>query len=76
VLGYGDVTRPLFIVADAFSKSAIAKIEAAGGTAQVLEFPTAEDELDEAAAPAVAETPAEGRKGRENYGDPPPDELG
>ena len=41
VLGHGDVTRPLFIVADAFSKSATAKIEAAGGTAQVLEFPTA-----------------------------------
>jgi large subunit ribosomal protein L15 len=39
VLGQGDVTRPLFVVADAFSKSAAAKIEAAGGTAQVLEFP-------------------------------------
>ena len=39
VLGQGDVSRPLFIVADAFSKSATAKIEAAGGTAQVLEFP-------------------------------------
>jgi large subunit ribosomal protein L15 len=39
VLGQGDVTRPLFILADAFSKSATAKIEAAGGTAQVLEFP-------------------------------------
>jgi large subunit ribosomal protein L15 len=39
ILGQGDVTRPLFILADAFSKSATAKIEAAGGTAQVLEFP-------------------------------------
>jgi large subunit ribosomal protein L15 len=39
VLGQGDVTRPLFVVADAFSKTAAAKIEAAGGTAQVLEFP-------------------------------------
>jgi large subunit ribosomal protein L15 len=39
VLGHGDVTKPLFVVADAFTKSAIAKIEAAGGTAQVLEFP-------------------------------------
>ena len=28
ILGYGDVNRPLFIVADAFSKSAAAKIEA------------------------------------------------
>ncbi len=54
VLGHGDVTRPLFIVADAFSKSATAKIEAAGGTAQVLEFPTAGgDESDDAAAPVA-----------------------
>jgi large subunit ribosomal protein L15 len=44
VLGHGDVTKPLFIVADAFTKSAKAKIEAAGGTAQVLEFPTEGDE--------------------------------
>ncbi len=41
VLGFGDVTRPLFIVADAFSKSATTKIEAAGGSAHVLEFPVA-----------------------------------
>jgi large subunit ribosomal protein L15 len=54
VLGYGDVTRPLFIVADAFSKSATAKIEAAGGTAQVLEFPTVDDDADEADAPTAA----------------------
>jgi large subunit ribosomal protein L15 len=40
LLGTGEVTRPLFIVADAFTKSARAKIEAAGGTAQVLEFPS------------------------------------
>ena len=39
VLGHGEVTVPLFVVADAFSKSAIAKIEAAGGTAQALEIP-------------------------------------
>jgi large subunit ribosomal protein L15 len=39
VLGHGDVSRPLFVIADAFSKSAAAKIEAAGGTAQVIEFP-------------------------------------
>ena len=45
ILGHGDVTRPIFILADAFSKSATAKIEAAGGTAQVLEFP-AGDEAD------------------------------
>jgi large subunit ribosomal protein L15 len=54
VLGYGDVARPLFIVADAFSKSAVAKIEAAGGTAQVLEFPSEGDvEVEEAEAPVT-----------------------
>jgi large subunit ribosomal protein L15 len=59
ILGYGDVNRPLFVVADAFSKSAAAKIEAAGGTAHVLEFPTAGDsvtgEATEAPAPAAEE---------------------
>jgi large subunit ribosomal protein L15 len=40
VLGHGDVEVALFVVADAFSKSAQAKIEAAGGTVQVLEIPT------------------------------------
>jgi large subunit ribosomal protein L15 len=39
ILGGGDVGRPLFVVADAFTKSARAKIEAAGGSAQVLEVP-------------------------------------
>ena len=65
VLGGGDVTRPLFVVADAFSKSATAKIEAAGGTAHVLEFPTAgEAESDESDVPATelpkTATPAKG----------------
>jgi large subunit ribosomal protein L15 len=39
VLGHGEVATPLFVVADAFSKTAIAKIEAAGGSVQVLEVP-------------------------------------
>ncbi len=39
VLGNGEVRRNLFVVADAFTKSAREKIEAAGGTAQVLEIP-------------------------------------
>jgi large subunit ribosomal protein L15 len=39
VLGHGEVTRPLFVVADAFTRSAKDKIEAAGGTAQVLQIP-------------------------------------
>jgi large subunit ribosomal protein L15 len=56
VLGHGDVTRPIFILADAFSKSATAKIEAAGGTAQVLEFP-AGDEADMAGETYKADEP-------------------
>ena len=40
ILGGGEVSQPLFIVADAFTASARAKIEAAGGTVQVLEIPT------------------------------------
>jgi hypothetical protein len=58
VLGHGDVTRPLFVVADAFSKSATAKIEAAGGTAQVLEFPTVDDGEPEAGEPEAPTEPA------------------
>ena len=34
------MSRPLFVVADAFTKSAREKIEAAGGTVQVIEIPT------------------------------------
>ncbi len=44
ILGQGDVTKPLFVVADAFTKSAAAKIEAAGGSVQVLEIPTGRTE--------------------------------
>jgi hypothetical protein len=59
VLGHGDVTRPLFVVADAFTNSAIAKNEAAGGTAQVLEFPTAGDgESDDELISVVETAPA------------------
>ena len=39
ILGAGDLSAPLFVVADAFTKSAITKIEAAGGTVSVLEVP-------------------------------------
>ncbi len=58
VLGQGDVTRPLFIIADAFSASAKAKIEAAGGTAQVLEFPGSETEESATAEAAAPQSPA------------------
>ena len=40
VLGHGEIDRPLFVVADAFSRSAVAKIEAAGGSVQVIEIPS------------------------------------
>ena len=41
VLGTGELSTALFVVADAFSASARAKIEAAGGTVSVLEVPDA-----------------------------------
>ena len=40
VLGNGEVSAKLFVLADAFTRSAREKIEAAGGTAQVIEIPT------------------------------------
>jgi large subunit ribosomal protein L15 len=40
ILGNGDVTVKLFVLADGFTRSARAKIEAAGGTAQVIEIPS------------------------------------
>jgi large subunit ribosomal protein L15 len=40
ILGAGELSRPLFVVADAFTASARAKIEAAGGSVNVLEIPT------------------------------------
>ena len=39
VLGHGEVATALFVVADKFSRTAVAKIEAAGGSVQVLEAP-------------------------------------
>ncbi len=41
ILGNGELSTPLFVVADGFTASARAKIEAAGGTVNVLEVPTA-----------------------------------
>jgi len=37
VLGEGEITRALTVQAHAFSKPAVAKIEAAGGTVEVIE---------------------------------------
>jgi hypothetical protein len=39
VLGGGDLSSAMFVVADAFSASARAKIEGAGGTVSILETP-------------------------------------
>ncbi len=63
VLGAGELSTPLFVVADAFSKSAVAKIEAAGGSVSVLEVPTAKTpaltgSTGEAGVPAKAEPEA------------------
>jgi large subunit ribosomal protein L15 len=40
ILGNGEVNAALFVVADAFTRSAVSKIEAAGGSVQVLEIPS------------------------------------
>jgi large subunit ribosomal protein L15 len=40
ILGAGELSLPLFVVADAFTASARAKIEAAGGVVNVLEVPS------------------------------------
>ena len=40
ILGAGEVGAKMFVLADAFTKSAREKIEAAGGTAQVIEIPS------------------------------------
>jgi large subunit ribosomal protein L15 len=40
ILGGGEIDVPVFVVADAFTASARSKIEAAGGSVQVLELPT------------------------------------
>jgi len=54
VLGNGEISAALFVVADAFSSSAKAKIEAAGGTVSVLEVPTSPIEALGIIAPADA----------------------
>ena len=55
ILGGGDLTAPLFVVADAFTASARTKIEAAGGLVSVLEVPTT---ATTALKGAAAEAPA------------------
>jgi large subunit ribosomal protein L15 len=80
VLGGGEVTATLFVLADAFTRSARAKIEAAGGTAQVIEIPSSPltalgvevpTEAPATAAPAdAAPAPKRARKPRAAAGAP------
>ena len=65
ILGHGGVSARLFVLADAFTKSARAKIEAAGGSTQVIEIPSEPlaalgivREADEPAAAPAESTPA------------------
>ncbi len=60
VLGSGDLGVALFVVADAFTKSAREKIEAAGGTAQLIEVPSTPMAAlgVETAAPAATPPPS------------------
>lgn len=61
VLGNGDLSAPLFVVADAFTGSARTKIEAAGGAVSVLEVPTSPLKaigLDPADTPPAEPAPA------------------
>ena len=59
VLGQGELSTPLFVVADAFSSSARAKIEAAGGSVSVLEVPGRKTKALGTDKSAVAEAAAE-----------------
>jgi large subunit ribosomal protein L15 len=65
ILGAGELSVPLFVVADAFTKSAREKIEAAGGSVSVLETPKKsskalglDGEKEQAAETAPAESAA------------------
>jgi large subunit ribosomal protein L15 len=57
ILGGGELSTALFVVADAFSASARSKIESAGGTVSVLEVPESKRpalRVDAAAEPSAA----------------------
>jgi large subunit ribosomal protein L15 len=56
ILGAGDLSTALFVVADAFSRTAVAKIEGAGGSVNVLEIPGRRTPaLTDAPAPPAAD---------------------
>jgi large subunit ribosomal protein L15 len=57
VLGEGELTKKLTVTAHSFSKSAVAKIEAAGGTVVWLREPTVKKQKRHRAAAPAAEEP-------------------
>ena len=64
ILGHGEIATAIFVVADAVSASARAKIEAAGGTVSLLEIPSSKNPalglgIDEAPSVATAEVAAQ-----------------
>jgi large subunit ribosomal protein L15 len=59
VLGGGELSTALFVVADAFSASARTKIEAAGGTVSILETPDTKRPAIGVDTGTDTETPAE-----------------
>jgi large subunit ribosomal protein L15 len=75
VLGGGELSTALFVVADGFSATAKAKIEAAGGTVSVLEVPDERrpalgTEPAAAPAPAAEAVAAEAAAGPEAAAEP------
>ena len=61
ILGGGELSTALFVVADAFSASARSKIEAAGGTVSVLETPETKRPALGVESPAATEAPAKAK---------------
>ncbi len=61
VLGDGELNRSLMVRADAFSKSAVRKIEDAGGTVEVIPGPAppTRNKMRTARAPEIPELPGE-----------------
>jgi large subunit ribosomal protein L15 len=58
ILGSGDVAVPIFVLADAFTRSAREKIEAAGGMVQLIAPPPEPVAAPEPAAPTVTDEPS------------------
>lgn len=71
ILGEGEIDRPLTVRADAFSASARAKIEAAGGTAELVggETPSEAPPAEPPEAEAAQEAPAQVEETGEASGD-------